>query len=258
MTTRSSPPPRPPLPVLSPRNEVKAEPMEEDRSQQQPQSQSQSQQSVRGVRRPREESPRSRSTRRRLAVEREFQQVNPCYIPFIAEFTARQIGCALVPQPLTPPPDRPSTSCAETQTTSSAPVTVGTQITPPSTPPERPPPPRIVERRVAVMSTMPRPRPVRTTESAYSVLRGASPPTRPTAPARPASAALGAPPARPPSAALGAPPARPPSAALGAPPARPPSAALNGDSSQEEGELPDLPDAPYSPAASDITIVRLV
>lgn len=173
MTTRSSPPPRPPLPVLSPRNEVKAEPMEEDRSQQQPQSQSQ--QSVRGVRRPREESPRSRSTRR-LAVEREFQQVNPCYIPFIAEFTARQIGCALVPQPLTRPPDRPSTSCAETQTTSSAPVTVGTQITPPSTPPERPPPPRIVERRVAVMSTMPRPRPVRTTESAYSVLRGASPP----------------------------------------------------------------------------------
>lgn len=244
MTTRSSPPPRPPLPVLSPRNEVKAEPMEEDRSQQQPQSQSQ--QSVRGVRRPREESPRSRSTRRRLAVEREFQQVNPCYIPFIAEFTARQIGCALVPQPLTPPPDRPSTSCAETQTTSSAPVTVGTQITPPSTPPERPPPPRIVERRVAVMSTMPRPRPVRTTESAYSVLRGASPPTRPTAPARPASAALEAP------------PARPASAALGAPPARPPSAALDGDSSQEEGELPDLPDAPYLPAASDITIVRLV
>ena len=230
MTTRPSPPPRPAPPVPSkpletpPQMKVEMKEEEEDPRQQQ-------QQTGRGVRRPREEeeeeSPHARSTRRRLMVRREFQNVFPGYFPYIAEYCAERIGCALVARPLTP--ERPSVTSAETQTTLTPPIASAAAVTlPPATPPERPPPPRIVGRTVAVMSTTPRPRPV----YPYTVLRGTGAPARPPPPVI----------------------RRPPSAALGAPPRN------EDDSSSEEkeGELPDLPETRYSPAVSDITIVRLV
>ena len=195
----------------------------------------------RGIVRPRDdESPHSRSVRRRLRVQQEFQNVLPGYIPYIAEYAAQRIGCSLVPRPLTP--ELPPVSSSETQTSPTPPVTVSssfTQMTPPpspptagsaTSPPQRPPPPRITGRRtVAIMSTTPRPRPVRVTESTYTVLRGTTP-------------------ARPPPPAI----RRPPSAALGSPPRD------GNDSEQEEGELPDLPETRHSPAVSDVTIMRLV
>ena len=94
------------------------------------------------------------------------------------------------------------------------------------------PPPRIVGRTVAVMSTTPRSRPIRGSNSAYTVLRGTVPPARPPPPAV----------------------RRPPSAALGAPPR---DQGHSSSSEEEEGELPDLPER-YSPAVSDVTIMRLV
>lgn len=149
----------------------------------------------------------------------EFEDVLTGYIPYIA---AERIGCSLVPRPLTP--ELPIVSCSETQTNPTPPVTVtsSTRITPPASPPagpttrpKRSPPPRISGRRIAVLSTMPRPRPLRTQQSANTVLRGTTP-------------------------ARWSPPTvrRPPSAALGAPPPD----GDGGSSSEEEGELPELPE----------------
>ena len=235
MTTRPSPPHGPAPPVLSTpletppkvKVEVKEEIVEDPR-QQQP---------GRGIIRPREEeeedTPHARSTRRRLMVRREFKDVLPGYLPYIAEYAAERIGCALVARPLTP--DRPSVSSSETQTTPTPPVTsaaTSTLPTPPVTPPECNSPPRIVGRTVAVMSTMTRPRPIRSSNSAYTVLRGTVPPARPPPPAV----------------------RRPPSPALGAPPREQSHSSSN---EEEEGEFPDLPER-YSPAVCDVTIMRLV
>lgn len=223
VAARASFPRRPAPPFNQPKTEVKQE--EEDSGQ-----------PTRGASRPREdESPHSRSVRRMLRVQGEFEDVLPGYIPFM-ENAAGRIGCALVPRPLTP--EQPIIGCAATQTTPTLPVTISssTPMTPlPSPPsgstaarPESPPPLRTRGRRIAVMSTMPRPRPLRTEQSAFTVLSGTTP-------------------TRPPPLAI----RRSPLAALGPPP-------RDGNSSEEEGELPDLPEGPYSPADSDITIMRLV
>ena len=240
VTARPSPPRRPPPPVPSTspsreqaKIEVKQE-QPEDSTNQQP----------RGIRRDSEdESLQSRSIRRRLIVERNFEHLRPDYFPFVAEYAAQRIGCSLLPRPLTP--ERPATSSSQTQTSPSPLITVNscsTTMTPPASPPagaaaaaagsppERPPPPRIVGRRsIAVMSTMPRPRPI------CSVLRGTTP-------------------ARPPPPVV----RRPPSAALGAPPRNGDGNSEEMEEEEEEGELPDLPEDRHSPAVSDITIVRLV
>ena len=131
MIARASPPRRPPpsVPSTSPprdqRNvEVKQE-KEEDGNR------------PRGIVRPRDdESPHSRSVRRRLRVQQEFQNVLPGYIPYIAEYAAQRIGCFLVPKPLTP--ELPPVSSSETQTSPIPPMTVSsssTQMTPPPSPP---------------------------------------------------------------------------------------------------------------------------
>ena len=139
MTTRPAPPPGPAPPVpstpLETPPEVKVEVKEEiveDPRQQQP---------GRGIIRPREEkeeeTPHARSTRRRLMVRREFKDVLPGYLPYIAEYAAERIGCALVARPLIP--DRPSVSSSETQPTPTPPVTSAVALpTPPVTPPEGP------------------------------------------------------------------------------------------------------------------------
>ena len=80
MTTRPSPPPRPAPSVPSTPPEVKTEVKEEDADQQQRS----------GFIRAREdeETPQSRSVRRRLRVQEEFNDVLLGYMPFIAEYAA--------------------------------------------------------------------------------------------------------------------------------------------------------------------------